>query len=327
MRIPTNKNRKPLQDLIPLSRPLRVLIDPSSACNFKCKFCVHGMEKKPFGSIMTLDTFYKTVDRLLEFEEKPNIIHLFGVGEPLLNKNIAKFAEILKEKNVSQEVALTTNGSLLTYSLSEKLVDSKIDRITISLNGLSDYQFKNNCDVHINYNELKEQIHYLCSIRKNTHVHIKIIGDYYTEIEKEKFINDYKNVCDSVNIDYLNNSWPGHDTSGGIGHDMYTGVKIEKNLVCPHVFYEMMINSDGSISPCSLDYKYSVENLGNVFDNSLVEIWDGKILTQLRNETIEGCGMKSYSICRECHYPTSCISVDITPYREDIKKKLEMRMD
>lgn len=36
---PIRSDRKPLHEMLPLSQPLRVLIDPSDVCNFRCDFC------------------------------------------------------------------------------------------------------------------------------------------------------------------------------------------------------------------------------------------------------------------------------------------------
>lgn len=37
--VPIRSDRKPLQELLPMDKPLRINIDPSELCNFKCDFC------------------------------------------------------------------------------------------------------------------------------------------------------------------------------------------------------------------------------------------------------------------------------------------------
>jgi len=44
-RQPYSKDRKPLQELLPLDTPLTMYIDPTDICNFACRFCFNGDEK------------------------------------------------------------------------------------------------------------------------------------------------------------------------------------------------------------------------------------------------------------------------------------------
>ena len=54
---PIRKDRKPLQDLLPLKQPLRVNIDPCDVCNFKCDFCFQCKNTGFKGSVMTVEMF------------------------------------------------------------------------------------------------------------------------------------------------------------------------------------------------------------------------------------------------------------------------------
>lgn len=115
---PIRSDRKPLQDLIPADQPLRVNIDPCDACNFRCHFCFQAVDHGFRGTMMSSELFRKIIDQLKEFERPINIIHLYGFGEPLLNRNIADFVKTVRDTGVSREIAITTNGSPLTHELS-----------------------------------------------------------------------------------------------------------------------------------------------------------------------------------------------------------------
>ena len=134
--------RTKLEDVIPLETPFSLFIEPASACNFKCRFCLHGDEEaknkykfKP--GIMDYELFKKLVDSLHMFPQKIKTVHLCFRGEPLLNRHLPEMVCYLKSSGYVNEVTTTTNASLLTESLSRQLTDSGLDVLKISIEALS----------------------------------------------------------------------------------------------------------------------------------------------------------------------------------------------
>ena len=58
-------------------------------------------------------------------------------GEPLLRKDIAVLISMIRECDYGLDIAMTTNGSLLSRH-AEKLADSGLDRVTVSLDAIED---------------------------------------------------------------------------------------------------------------------------------------------------------------------------------------------
>lgn len=325
---PIRSDRKPLQDLLPLNHPLRLLIDPSDICNFRCKFCFQSKENF-HGQKMSLKTFNKIIEQLKEFGEPINVIHMYGLGEPMINENLPRFIETIKQNNVAKEVAITSNGSLLNHTLSEKLVRSGLNRLSISLNGIEDSDFQNIAGVKINFDKLYKEIQYFYQIRGNCHLHVKINGEDYSEGKKERFVELFKDCTDSINIDHVVNVWPGLEVAKSDGTRMYdynlSGLSNEGNVlpsVCPLMFYELLVHADGSVSPCAVDYGYQKQNLGNINSETLKEIWNGDKLRKIRIESLKGENI-SYNVCRECNYTECAATVNITPYRNELLGRYE----
>lgn len=228
LKTPIRSDRKPLHELLPLSRPLRVLIDPSDICNFRCSYCFHNYDKTFHGKIMEESLFQQIVEQLKEFEEPVNIVHLFGLGEPMLNPRLPVFVRKLKENGVAKEVAVTSNGSRLNRDFSRRLIDAGLDRLSISLNGIENRHFEKNVGKKVDFYKLYEQLQYFFSIRKQCHLHIKINGECFTEKEKIRFIELFKDYCDTLNIDHIVNVWSGitikesnrNNTMYGIGQKL-----------------------------------------------------------------------------------------------------------
>jgi cyclic pyranopterin phosphate synthase len=133
-----------------LSRPLRDLrLSVTDRCNFRCVYC---MPKEVFGRDFT----FAKRDELLTYEEMARVAAVFvtlGVekirltgGEPLLRRDIERLVTMLGTTGV-RDIALTTNGSLLTPEKARMLRDAGLRRVTVSLDSLDDATFRAMNDV------------------------------------------------------------------------------------------------------------------------------------------------------------------------------------
>ncbi len=318
---PIRADRKPLWELLPLEQPLRINIDPCDVCNIKCDFCFQSKSKEFKGNIMTVEMFEKIITQLKEFADPINVIHLYGLGEPLINKNIPQFIRMVKSENVGKEVKTTTNGTLLTYSLIDELMEAGLDELTISLNGLSDEDFERITRVKINFENVFDNIKYLYAHKRNCHIHIKIIGDYFSEEEKSLFINQIGDYADTINIDGTTNHWSGFKITAKQQKQYNIGEGSFKEWpVCAFCFYELAVHSDGSVSPCSVDWQKDKQNLGNITESSLKEIWNSEKRKEILVSFLEGT-KNPYIACRECEYPNSGAGVNLEPYKKELLKK------
>jgi cyclic pyranopterin phosphate synthase len=111
------------------------------------------MPKEVFGR----DFAFLDRAELLTFEEIARLAQLFvneGVekirltgGEPLLRRNIERLVSMLARVRGVQDIALTTNGALLTRDKAFALRDAGLKRITVSLDSLDDAVFRRMNDV------------------------------------------------------------------------------------------------------------------------------------------------------------------------------------
>lgn len=315
------KDRKPLWELLPLKQPLRVNIDPCDACNFKCDFCFQCKSAEFKGNIMSVELFEKTIAQLKEFDEPINVIQLFCLGEPLINKHVPLFIRRIREENVAKEVKITTNGSLLTHSLIDELMEAGLDEFVISLNGLKDEDFERISSAKVSFEDMFDNIKYLYAHKKNCHVHIKIIGDYFSKEEQDFFVNKVGAYADTINIDGITNHWSGLKVTDKQQQQYNVGEKKFKDWpVCALCFYELVVHSDGSVSPCAADWQKDKQNLGNIAEMSLKEIWDSEKRREVLVSFLRGTE-NPYIACRNCEYPGAGAGVNLEPYKEELLKK------
>ena len=89
--------------------PIEVEISPSGACNHRCIFCaVDYVGYQP--NFLDKDVILNTIRQMAEHGLKSVICS--GEGEPLLNKDLAEIVNTIKSYGV--DVAMSSNGVLLT---------------------------------------------------------------------------------------------------------------------------------------------------------------------------------------------------------------------
>jgi len=128
-----------------LQRPLRDLrVSVTDRCNFRCTYC---MPKALFGA----DHAFLPRASLLDFDEIERLVRVFadrGVekirltgGEPLVRPQLERLVERIAGIDGIRDIALTTNGSLLSQARAQQLADAGLSRVTVSLDALDDAVF------------------------------------------------------------------------------------------------------------------------------------------------------------------------------------------
>lgn len=115
------------------SKPL-LDVELSTFCNLDCIICPRDRIGREMG-MMTGEVLSKLVEWI---PDGANIM-FSGLGEPLMNPQIAEYVRQLKSRDLT--VGLTTNGTLLTRRVVRDLIDSGIDMIQISLYGFSERSY------------------------------------------------------------------------------------------------------------------------------------------------------------------------------------------
>ena len=124
-----------------LNRPLRDLrISVTDRCNFRCGYC---MPKDVFGK----DYSFLKSSSLLRYSEIRQLVSVFadlGVrkirltgGEPLLRNDLEELVEMIAAIPAIEDIAITSNASLLTDERARSLKTSGVRRVNISLDALT----------------------------------------------------------------------------------------------------------------------------------------------------------------------------------------------
>jgi len=317
-----SSERTKLEEVIPLSTPFEVQIAVASACNFKCVYCPTWTRKGK--GLMTMGLFETIIDDLDDFPDKVKTIRLVREGEPLLNKNFAAMVKYAKSCQPTSIVDTTTNASLLTPELSDAIIEAGLDKIFISLQGITSQAYRALSKYELKFNDLLENILYFCVHRDHTKVYIKVPDIGVTKEETQEFFDIFEPFVDEMFVERIFPAWPNWDVSHlqidpTIG---YYGKPIgEPVKVCTLPFYNLTINHKGIVSACSIDWEEKT-NLGDVTKETLYEIWNGQKLRDFQKMQLRGERFQ-HDLCGKCISLAYCEPDIIDEYAEEVLRRMK----
>lgn len=323
------EGRTRLEEVIPLSTPFVLFIDPASTCNFKCTFCPTGDHDLIKGTgryqgRMDFEVYKKVIDDLKEFDEPLKVLRMYKEGEPLLHTRFADMVHYAKSSGRVQYIDTTTNGFLLEPARVKPILDAGIDRINISVDGLSDEQFLEFTRTKVDFKKFVENIQALYEMKGSCEICIKMPGDLLSEEQKAFFFETFGDYCDRISLENMAPCWPEFDVEERTGVTISEGIynqPIGDVDTCPYIFYSMAVNSDGSVSLCFLDWARKLP-IGDTRKQSLKEIWNGDALYQHRVEHLKG-NRKKNPVCGNCGQLSHCMPDNIDPYASVLLEKLQ----
>ena len=123
----------------PDSIPRGVTIQIHNSCNSKCIMCAYkDTHKNESYTKMSMQLFTKIVDEFLDLGIKRFALSL--QCEPLHNLELFKMISYIK--NNGANCGICSNGLLLSREIADKLFESRLNSLTISLNAVTEKTFK-----------------------------------------------------------------------------------------------------------------------------------------------------------------------------------------
>jgi MoaA/NifB/PqqE/SkfB family radical SAM enzyme len=332
-RITPSGKRTVLGTVLPLDTPFLVQMFPVYACNFQCGYCLHSLPREQHGYIadkpfMDMDLYRQCIDEMQHFKNRLKMLRFAGIGEPLLHKHIADMVAFAKTKNVAESVEIVTNGALLTDKLSLELIQAGLDKLRISVQGISAEKYKVVSHVTIDMDEFINKLRFFYQNRGNTKIYIKIIDCALSDKNEElQFFKMFEAVCDSIAIEHLTPTVKGIDytnLSGGKALAVtQSGNPLIETSICPQPFYMMQINPDGAVVPCcSMAYPVVFRERNMM----IPEIWNSESFLEFRRQLLNGTESVG-GVCASCSlYKYGLFPEDrLEPYVEQLKKSISKK--
>lgn len=284
--------------------PWEIYLQISRRCNLRCAMCGHEVWQSNSG-IMEQAVF----DRILS-EAKANGIDtlhiLSGQGEPLLHPKV--FDMLAQAVAEGFKVGIVTNGTPLTPARIERLAGLGLAYVQLSFAGW-DKQSYEGTYVGANFERTLENLKAVDAALPpggKTVFAVKAVaaGDWKTTLEKTKDFLAGQGIQRVFTV--TANNFGGTVQCGSFNekHGLWTLKSIDhhRRMPCRVLLKAVGVFCDGTVTACGCYDSNAELKIGNIMENSLVEIRQGaefkRILDAFRTGDLSGISM-----CGKCDDP------------------------
>lgn len=288
-------------------KPITLTIEPTNLCNLQCPECPRGTSvlTRNTGNLLFTD-FKKIID---EVYKHAFYLQLFFQGEPFLNNDLFRMIDYARSKRMY--VSISTNGTLFTEEMVEKLFNSPPNKLIFSLDGLDEetynkYRKGGSFDRAIKgliiINEFKEknksnkpfiELQFLI-MRHNEH-QIPLVSNFAKKFSVDKI------TLKTVQVYSLKGAKEFLPTNKKYSRYIISGdnFEIKSNLPnrCFTIWKNILITWDGKVVPCCFDKDATFE-IGNINKDTIYSIWKNKKYFNFRKSVLDN--RKNISICNNC---------------------------
>lgn len=292
--------------------PLFVSVEPAAVCQLRCPACPVGLrtlevsKSRDVERIMSLDTWHRI---LAEIRDTTLVVQFYFQGEPLLNKDLPQMIKEAHEAGLYTIVS--TNAQAMTEQMAEDLVTAGLDRIIVSMDGLSEASY-NAYRIGGSLEKTKEALQWLrdaksrhLKISKSPTIELQCLRLRSNEHEWAQFKRQYKTLgADRLvfKTAQLYDYTHGHPLMPSdkrysryvLGKDgVYHRKKVGKG--CFRVWSGAVITTNGDVLPCCYD-KAHAHAYGNIMVSSLKDLFGNEKATAFRKAALN----EQPQICQEC---------------------------
>lgn len=274
--------------------PVRfVQIETTTLCNQRCVFCPVSTDPRT-KQTMKRGTLEKILDGLREFPVET--IFLNGFNEPTFDKNLIEWVNMIH--NRGYRIHLNSNGSGLTPSLSDSLVDAGISVININISTVNPVKYKQtrgNDDLK----RVLPNVDYLLAKagRSDTKVTLLVLG--YLDDDHRNDIRGVETTFSAGQPEIVIS--PIDNYAGASDKYFPKNIRVDTLKGCSgkRMTDWLHFTPDGAAIICCQDYQAKYV-LGNIDNSSVGEIYRGKYPEMLRRWVSGEENAPANFICRTC---------------------------
>jgi len=303
-------------------------IETTNYCNMKCVMCPRTIymtrkniwiEDKLFEKLTdkvkihdqkNIENFWKWLEREYKqpvkevsengfyFSVVSRHLVLHGFGEPFLDKKLIKRIELCTKKNIPTYFSCTP--STMTVEKAEKAMEAGLGVLKFSLDAMDERKIQKIRGKRANYLDAVKKILKILEIKKKKNLKTLLVPcmidlaldqrDKEMHTDFLKFWND-KEVF--AYIKSQDNRWLYENDK-----DLKSKSHYSKQY-CEYPWLSLTVMADGNVVPCTQISNHEIV-LGNVKENTLEEIWNGKKYQELRKMHITGKFTKGHKCNEKC---------------------------
>jgi len=274
--------------------PSYIMLDITNQCNSACIHCPHSGAFKNNARPVYLDieTYKRVID---ECKGKAiNFVRITADGEPLLHPKLLNMIDYAVKEEVGP-VGLTTNGSLLSQENAKSLSESGLFMVDISLDAIKKETY-NKIRRGLSFQKVMRNIDFLLEYRSKVNSPLKVMVSFVKQASNTSeliaFEEYWRPKVDKVLIREIISNVNAID----IG-DSFESKSI-KRWPCPHWFRRIVINYDGLIKACPVDWENATA-YKSIEETSIFEAWHSDFYWRNRMAHLNNT-FSAESVCQDC---------------------------
>ncbi len=296
--------------------PFSLSIEPTTACNLGCPECPSGLKQftRPTGKLS-----HELHEKILD-EVKSHVayINYYFQGEPFLHPDFLELIRAAKKRKIY--TATSTNAHFIDQKKAEEIVASGLDRLIISLDGLTQKsyeQYRVNGSLEKVLSATKLMVEAKEKRKSKTpHLIFQFLAVAPNEQDiprlfakaKEMKIDEVRiKTAQLYNFENGNPLMPKNEKYSRykLGIDGKYHLKNKMKNECWRMWSGSVITWDGKAVPCCFD-KDAVHRLGDLNSNSFKEIWQSNEYVSFRKAVYTN--RQEIDICKNCTEGTKVYS-------------------
>lgn len=278
----------------PLESLKCIRIETTNRCNLRCTMCPQSSARRTsVRGFMPFDLFKRIVDQVSTRPLQDASFYLHICGEPLLHRNLVDCISYTSSKGLKP--ILTTNATLLSPEMSEKLLNSGLHKIEFSFEGI-DRDVYETTRVGAKYEVVLRNI--MAFVEKNrargkpVSTELVVVDLPQVDVRLARiFCQQMQPFFDVVNLSgYFD--WLGKVESVEFERSHYLG--------CGAVDTDLNVLWDGRVVPCCMDIDGEMV-IGDFSKMRFLEILNAKARQDLRRRL--RAGNLDGLLCERCAVP------------------------
>lgn len=269
-------------------------------CTRKCRMCPMFTMPPEQNIFITDEIMNRALDPI---GDRKVSLEVSAFGEPFTHPHADDYMFLCRKKAPNAEIVIVTNGSVMNQARCEKICDSGIDIIQVSLDAGSPETYKWLTGSNA-YDYVCRNLEMLVKTReqrgaKHLKIQTHIIGIKELEHEFKPFVEKWSKIVDHAVVREYGN-WGGR-TDGNVTPATVSEVPVER-YPCAWLWYATKIEPNGDVVKChqhTVGEKGDNERLGNLLEQSFEEIWHGENLRKAREAHLSQ-NYDALSYCKDC---------------------------
>lgn len=277
--------------------PEMILVGMSFICNARCIHCPNAATNFE-ATLKGKDSFmdWNVLKQIsLQSKDYPTLLRISSFGEILMHPEAIDMIIYLLKNKPDKNIALTTNGSLLTAEKSKILMENGIRSIEFSVDAhKKEIYEKIRCG--LKWENVLKNIEDCVKIRNKNNFSTKIMLSVIEQKLNEEYIEEifkfWKNKVDKVLIRKL------LSFKGLIKREKEYNEYMTETTPCPFLWERVVVDPKGNVRGCVSDI-YGELVLGNILEKPMKELWHSEEIENYRRKHLAG-DIKNCPLCKEC---------------------------